>query len=650
MIRLSVFALSIVLLLTSCSESDVDSAAANPNQKATAASMETFEKFPYPKDVANPAWLSSRQQKQLAAKSGYDVFCDFHFEDLVESSGVLFKHVSVEDACKVNVAGHYDHGNGIAAADVNGDGLLDLYWTTQIGGNQLWKNLGNNQFEEITSPALKLEDRISVAASFADTDNDGDADLFVSTVRGGNVLLLNDGTGHFTDGTESSGLGYVGHSSAGEFFDYDRDGLLDLFVCNVGVYTAKDRKSQGGNYTVLNDAFAGHLKPEERNEASVLYRNLGNNRFQDVTGKAWLVDVSWTGDASPVDINRDGWIDLYVCNMQGHDEYYENVGGTVFNTRSREIFPKTPWGSMGIKFFDYNNDGAQDLYLTDMHSDMSQPIKLGEEHLKSRMLWPESFLRSGGQSIFGNAFFRRERNGFVEISQEVNAENYWPWGLSSGDLNADGFIDLFVACSMNYPFRYAENKTLLNDQGKRFLDSEFILNIEPRRGGRTAKPNFTLDPMGADKDHQLVKEEGLTEPVEVWGALGTRSSIIADIDNDGDLDIITNEFNDGPMMLVSNLSEKQPELQWLKVSLEGKQSNRDGLGATVQVAVDGSTFTQVLDGQSGYLGQSTQPLYFGLGKATQVKSIVVQWPSGRRQLLQGPIPSNQLLEISEQAG
>jgi hypothetical protein len=494
-----------------------------------AASQEaSLPKFPYPKDVLSPKWLEPRRQAQIAAKSDYGVFCDFQFSDRLESSGVTFEHISVDDACRINIAGHYDHGNGIAVADVDNDGLLDVYWTTQLGPNQLWRNLGGGKFESMTSPALALADKISVSSSFADTDNDGDPDLFVTTVRGGNDFFENDGKGGFTNATERSGLGYSGHSSSGEFFDYDRDGLLDLFVCNVGVYTQKEAKGPGGYFKVVSDAFAGHLKPRERREKSLLYRNTGNNRFVDVTDATQLIDYSWTGDASPIDANGDGWIDLYVLNMQGHDEYYENVGGKIFKKRSREVFPKTPWGAMGIKFFDYNNDGALDLYLTDMHSDMSKPINLGEETLKSKITWPESFLLSGGQSIFGNAFYRNESGRFVEVSGQVNTENYWPWGISVGDLNADGFEDVFVTCSMNYPFRYCENKTLLNDRGIRFLDSEFILGVEPRRGGRTARPNFTLDPKGADKNHQLVKAEKIAEPVEVWGALGTRSSAIFD--------------------------------------------------------------------------------------------------------------------------
>ena len=525
--------------------------------------------FPYPEDVLAPKWLSARMEKQLATKPDFQVFHDFRFSDLAPESGITFEHKSVDYACKINIAAHYDHGNGIAVADVDGDGLLDIYFGTQLGENQLWRNLGSGKFQDITTPAIQLADHVGVSASFADTDNDGDPDLYITSIRGGNYLFVNDGTGQFEDRTESSGLGYSGHSSAGVFFDYDRDGLLDLFLCNVGIFTTEETDERG-IHPPLTDAFAGHLKPQLRNEQSILYKNLGNNKFADVTKEVGLVDNSWAGDASPIDANQDGWPDLYVLNMQGHDEYYENVEGKRFEKKSREVFPKTSWGAMGIAVFDFDNDGRMDIYITDMHSDMSAPIEIDAEKQKSNMVWPESFLRSDGNSIFGNSFFHNQGGGrFEEISDRIGAENYWPWGLSAGDLNADGFEDVFVASSMNYPFRYCVNTLLLNNKGQNLLDSEFILGIEPRRDGRTAKPNFTLDPSGEDKDHQLVKRLKIKEPVGVWGALGTRSSVIFDLDNDGDLDIVTNEFNDRPMVLVSNLTEKK-SVNWLKVRLSGR--------------------------------------------------------------------------------
>ena len=611
------------------------------------SNVATPKQVAYPEEVLDPPWLSGRRDLQLASVGKFKVFHDFKYTDRAPESGISFVNQIVDDAGKYHKAVHYDHGNGLAVADVNGDGLLDLYFTTQIGSNQLWRNLGDGKFENITTAALELSDVIGVTASFADTDNDGDADLFVTSVRGGNHLLVNDGHGKFTDVTKDSGLGHSGHSSSGVFFDYDRDGLLDLFLCNVGVYTGNEQ-GRGRYYVGVSDAFAGHLKPEERNEQSILYRNMGGNRFVDVSKKMRLQDVSWTGDASPIDVNGDQWPDLYILNMQGHDEYYENVGGKYFEKKSRKVFPKTPWGSMGIKVFDYDNDGRLDVFITDMHSDMSEKVGPNREKLKARMQWPESMLRSGGMSLYGNAFYRGQADGgYREVSDAIGAENYWPWGLSVGDLNADGFEDVFIASSMNFPFRYGVNTVLINNRGEKFLDSEFILGVEPRRDGRTAKRWFTLDPAGEDRDHALVEKLNLSEPVVVWGALGTRSSAIIDLDGDGDLDIVTNEFNDRPMVLISNLSKKKV-VRFLKVRLYGTKSNRDGLGAVVTVRAGAASYVKVHDGKSGYLSQSSMPLYFGLDGAATVDLVEVLWPSGMKQVLDGPLKVNRLIGIKEQ--
>ena len=214
-----------------------------------------------------------------------------------------------------------------------------------------------------------------------------------------------------------------------------------------------------------------------------------------------------------------------------------------------------------------------------------------------------------------------------------------------GDLNADGWDDVFITASMNFPFRYGVNSVLLNEGGKRFVDSEFILGVEPRRGGRTAKPWFRLDPKGEDGDHALVKERTITRPVEVWAALGTRSSAVFDLDEDGDLDIVTNEFNDGPMILVSDLSARKT-VHFLKITLRGTRSNRDGLGAVVQVTTGSNTFTKVNDGVSGYLFHSVLPLYFGLGEGEAVRRTDIRWPSGTQQRIQGA-PKSSSIRIRE---
>ncbi len=609
------------------------------------------EPFPFPPEVMHPDWMDARRQLQLASSSRFDVFHEFQFTDTLVESGITFENKVVDDAGKHHKPVHYDHGNGIAVADVDGDGLLDVYFSTQLGSNALWRNLGKGKFTEMTTPAIALKDKIGVTASFADTDNDGDPDLFVTTVRDGNHFFVNDGKGRFTDQSAASGLDHRGHSSSGVFFDYDKDGLLDLFLCNVGLYSQADKRGRGGYYVGVSDAFAGHLKPGERNERSLLYHNEGNNRFAEVSAQLGLDDVSWTGDASPIDVNEDGWPDLYVLNMQGHDEYYENVQGKRFQRRSREIFPKTSWGAMGIKVFDYDNDARMDLFITDMHSDMSQRQGPNQEKLKSEMLWPESMLLSEGKSIYGNTFFRNLGGGrYAEVSDKIGAENYWPWGLSVGDLNADGWEDVFITASMNFPFRYGVNSVLVNNRGKEFLNSEFILGVEPRRDGRTAKPWFRLDPQGEDKEHPLVKDHRLTTPVDVWAALGSRSSAIFDLDNDGDLDILTNEFNDVPMVLTSDLASKKA-IRFLKIKLQGTQSNRDGLGAVVKVTTTSGAYTKVNDGVSGYLSHSLLPLYFGLGDDdVRVTGITVAWPSGVRQEQNNPKAiSGEVIVITEPA-
>ncbi len=604
-----------------------------------------------PPEVADPPWLEARRGAQLAAAADYRVFHDFRFTDRRPESGITFVHQFVGDLARDFKQTHYDHGNGVAVADVDGDGLLDLYFTTQLGGNELWRNTGGGVFENVTERAgVALAERISVAPAFGDIDNDGDPDLFVTTVRGGNVLFENDGTGAFTDISRAAGVDHVGHSSGATFFDYDRDGLLDLFVTNVGEYTTGER-SPHGYYVSYALSFDGHLHPE-RAETSILYRNVGDNRFEDVTEETGLVADGWNGDPHPADFDEDGFPDLYLIDMQGHDSYFANVGGERFVRRPDAMFPATPFGSMGISIFDFDNDGLQDVYIVDMHTDMFSDAMFQRyvEGLEETKLDPSAmperrYLNTDGNHVLGNAFYRNDGDGrFTEISDSIGAESFWPWGLSHGDLNADGYQDVFIASSMNFPFRYGINKVLLNEHGERFVDSEFVVGVEPRRDRRTAVPWFELDCSG--RDRALLECRGRDGRIQIWGAIGSRSSVLCDLDGDGDLDIVTLDFGSEPMVLISDLTERR-DVRFVKVALTGAASNRSGVGARVTVRAGGATYTRVNDGKTGYLGQSDLPLYFGLDTAHRIDRIEVAWPSGRMQALEGPIEVNRTIEITE---
>ena len=596
--------------------------------------------------------LAERARLQRATLGQFKVEHDFQFTDRVKESGITFVHHIVDDAGLHYKPVHYDHGNGVVVADVDGDGLLDIYFTSQLGGNELWKNLGGGKFRNITAEAgVALADRVSVTASFADIDNDGDQDLFVTTVRGGNVLFENDGHGHFKDISKAAGVGYSGHSSGAVFFDFDRDGLVDLYVCNVGHYTI-DEKGKGGAFVGTSDGFSGHLHPE-RSETGILYKNLGGNKFRDVTNAMGLGDAGWSGDASFVDLNGDGFPDLYALNMQGSSHYYENQGGRKFVEKTPQIFPRTSWGAMGVKFFDYDNDGRPDLLITDMHSDMSTTVGPEREKLKSQMQWTREFLKGDATKfIYGNSFFHNLGPAKMEeISDRVGVENYWPWGPSVGDLNADGWQDIFIASSMNFPYRYGINSLLLNNRGEKFLDSEFIVGVEPRRGGRTHTPWFEADCSQAatSGNASLVDAcKGRRGRITVMAPLGSRSSVLVDLDQDGDLDIVTNDFNSEPQVLVSDLAQKRA-IHWISVALAGTASNRNGLGATVRVSAGGRVLTQWNDGKSGYLSQSAMPLYFGLGDSAKIDRVEVDWPSGRKQVVTAGITPNAILRLTEPA-
>ena len=612
---------------------------------------------------AAPDWLVQRAQRERAMAVPASLTRDFQFADKTAESGITFVDQIVEDAGRNYKAVHYDHGTGLCAADVDGDGRPDLFFVSQLGSSELWKNDGGGHFTNITDAAgVRTTDIVAIGCAFADIDNDGRPDLFVTTVRHGNRLYHNEGGGKFRDISKEAGVDYSGHSSGAVFFDYDNDGLLDLFVANIGVYTGSE-KGPGGYYVGLRDAFHGHTHAD-RGEASVLYHNDGHGKFREVTQAMGLVDFSWSGDAVAFDANGDGFADLYVLDMQGENHLWLNDHGKRFADATSKYFAKTPWGAMGAKAFDANGDGKLDLLVTDMHSDMFTDVapdnEAAERSKSDPLKMPHDFFPDGqGSSIFGNALFLGGDAAFTDASGAMGVETYWPWGPSVDDFNADGWDDIFVTAGMSFPFRYQPNELLLNDAGRRFIPSAFALGVEPRQNGATEKKWFSIDCDGADKGHLYcgvctkpdASEKGCHaeggNKYSIFGTLSSRSSVALDLDGDGDLDLVTHEFNAPPRVLLSDLSTKH-KVNWLAVSLHGTKSNRRGIGALVTVVLpDGRRLLKAMDGKSGYLSLSDLPLYFGLATADHAASIEVRWPAGNVQTMPGPVAGGKTVEIRE---
>jgi enediyne biosynthesis protein E4 len=302
-----------------------------------------------------------------------------------------------------------------------------------------------------------------------------------------------------------------------------------------------------------------------------------------------------------------------------------------------------------------------------MHSDMLGavgPDDWAAAGKKSDSLTMPAALFPEGRSSFvlGNALFSRPAKStgtYREASDSLGLETYWPWGPSVDDVNADGWDDVLITAGMSFPFRYAPNSLLLNEGGKHFLPAEFTLGLEPRARGWSEW--FSVDCNGAEHEHPACAQcrqpeaEGTgcqqTAPgkLTMLGSRSSRSSVIADFDGDGDLDIVTNEFNHAPMIFFSDLTSKRT-IDWLEVRLRGTKSNRQGIGAEVTVVLpNGRRLLKVADGKSGYLSQSDLPLYFGLGDQERATSIEVLWPSGTRQTLVQP-RSRQVNEVVESVG
>jgi enediyne biosynthesis protein E4 len=547
------------------------------------------------------------------------------------ASGVAFANTlppdSAESAFNILNYLYYYNGGGVAAGDVDGDGLPDLYFTSNLGSDRLYRNKGNFQFEDITARAgVAGPPGWKSGVTMADVNGDGRLDIYVSAVNylamlGHNVLYINNGDGTFTDRTTQYGLAFSGYSTQAAFFDYDGDGDLDMYLLNSSVHT--ERKPSAHPQRTPRHPRAGDR----------LYRNDGGH-FVDVSERAHIyggVEGYGLGVVAS-DLNGDGCPDLYIANdFQENDFLYWNNCDGTFTEAIASAAPHTSQFSMGVDAADFNNDGRVDLAVLDMLPDREEILKAsaGAEdfdvfNLKLQAGYHAQYARNTLQ-------LNRGLGRFSDIGYLAGVyATDWSWAPLFADLDNDGLKDLFVTNGIWRRPNDLDYITFVLSQARR--DDKALIAMMPH----VPLANYAYRNNGDLTFTDMAAAWGLAQPGFSNGAA------YVDLDNDGALDLVVNNLN-APAAIYRNRARGA----YLRVQLKGSGANTAGIGAKVIVRAAGKT--QLLEQMPtrGFESSVDPRLHFGLGAATRIDSVTVVWPDRRFQVLTD-LPANQAITLSQQ--
>ena len=527
------------------------------------------------------------------------------FVDVTDATGIEFRNASSATSQKYLMEAMV---GGVATLDFDQDGLLDLYFVSGAEladpmpegrlpnksdpryWNRLYRNEGAWRFSDVTQAAGVQGDHYGQGVAAADYDNDGFPDLFLANY-GRNTLFRNRGDGTFEDVTDFAGVRGGGWSAAAGFMDYDRDGNLDLFVTRYVQWSFKGNPWCGER----KPGYRSYCHPKQFKPISHLaYRNNGNGTFTETSDLTGFGAVPGKGLGIAFnDFDRDGWTDVLVANDSFPQQLFRNVEGTKFEEvalLSGLAYDENgrTFAGMGADFADYSNDGLPDVFINALAHQ-------------------------------GYALFRNEGPLFEYVSGQTGVSEistqHSGWGAKFVDYDNDGLRDIFVAqghvmdnIELTQPdLQYEEPLALMRNTGDGFVD------VSSSSG----------DPFQVDR--------------------AARGAAFADLDNDGFVDVAIN-CRDGRAVILRNTGN---ENSWLAIDLEGRRSNRDGIGAHVRVVSEAGTEQHGIVSRAGsYLSSGDGRLHLGLGSASVVQEVSITWPSGTVQRLD-QVPANQILKITE---
>jgi len=541
-------------------------------------------------------------------------------------TGIDFRNWITETE-KFNVIdyGYLYNGAGVAAGDINNDGLPDLYFSGNMAKSRLFLNKGHFRFEDITEKAgFKGAGTWNTGVTMADINGDGFLDIYVCASTDGrpdfrkNLLYINNGNLTFTESSARYGIDDPSYSTHSIFFDYDKDNDLDLFVINHSL-----------------DEFAKpdvELKKKHDNRfENKLYNNTGN-RFIEVTDEAGIITnvLNFGLGAAVADFNNDNWPDLYVCNDYFEQDYlYINQHDGTFSEQLEKYFGHIPLSSMGTDAADINNDGYMDLITLDMDPEDNYGKKLvagSDNYDKFNPLKSTGFYKQTTRNMLQ---LNNKGRFFTEIGQYAGiASTNWSWSPLICDFDNDGNKDLYISNG------YGRNSTHMD------VLNTAIEQIMKKRAGETAMTRMSFVekiPATILKNYIFRNNGDLTfsNVTEIWGdevPSLSNGAIYSDLDNDGDMDIVVNNI-DRYAFIYRNNSEKLNSNHFLKFNFEGYGLNKGGIGARVTVRCGDQTFVQELMPSRGYMSSVNSELIFGLGNAAVADEIKVLWPDLTEQVL-----------------
>jgi hypothetical protein len=548
-----------------------------------------------------------------------------------EDTGLDFQNV-IKQELDFNVFNYmyFFNGGGVGAGDFNQDGLVDLFFTSNMGPNRLYLNLGNLQFKDITEAAgMKGLEGWTTGASVVDINNDGLLDVYVSqvgdykTIKGVNQLWvcqgIENGIPVFKDEAAAYGLDFVGFSTQASFFDYDLDGDLDMFLLNHSLHA-------NGTFG-KKDAFEGTIHPESGDK---IYKNT-NGRFQDVTESSGLIStvIGYGLGVVTGDVNNDGWPDIYVGNDFHENDYlYLNQGDGTFREALTEMIQHTSRFSMGVDMADINNDGNEDIISLDMMPEDPVILKssLGEDdygvfHFKLGYGYNYQFARNNLQLNNGDNTFSE-----IGIYAGVHATD-WSWAPLFIDFDNDGFKDLFI--SNGIPRRMNDiDYVNFRKSNEEFRWKTQLDNTEETELTVVEKmPRIKLSNKFFKNNGQLGFED-LSNTVENNNPTFSNGSVAVDLDNDGDLDMVVNNLEDEPYLYENLLNQKgATKKDFLSLAFKGPDKNRNGIGTTVVLFLkSGNVVKNSFFPVRGYQSSAIANLHIGVGDASIIDSALVIWP------------------------